>query len=111
MHVVQMNPLTAQGAAQGFAGKDLYDAQVKYARTRLEHYVQRMPAAVRRELIGEIGELGILIVASQQWLRAELAVMGAHGRRRLKHIVLSSAAERIVHASTAPVLMMRAAGG
>jgi nucleotide-binding universal stress UspA family protein len=109
MHVVQINPLTAQGAAEGFAAKDLYEAQVEHARTRLEQYAQNIPAALTRELVVEIGEPGNLIIAAQQRLGADLVVMGTHGRRGLRHLVLGSIAERIVRESSVPVLTVRAA--
>jgi nucleotide-binding universal stress UspA family protein len=109
LHVLQINPLTSQGAAQGYAGKDFYDSQVEHARGRLEQYAQSIPAGIRRELAVEIGEPGNLIIAAQQQLGADLVVMATHGRRGLKHLVLGSIAERIVRESTAPVLTVRAA--
>ena len=109
LHVLQINPLTAQGAAQGYAGKDFYDSQVELARDRLEQYAQSIPAGVMRELAVEIGEPGNLIIAEQQRLGADLVVMATHGRRGLKHLVLGSVAERVVRESIAPVLTVRAA--
>jgi nucleotide-binding universal stress UspA family protein len=109
LHVIQINPLTAQGAAQGFAGKDFYDSQVENARSQLEQCSQSIPAGVRRELAVEIGEPGNLIIAVQQRLGADLVVMATHGRRGLKHLVLGSVAERVVRESAAPVLTVRAA--
>ena len=111
LHVVQINPLTAQGAAQGLAGKDFYDSQVEVARGRLEECAQSIPAGVKRELAVEIGEPGALIIAAPQRLGADLVVMATHGRRGLKHLVLGSVAERVVRESTVPVLTVRAAAG
>jgi len=107
LHVLQINPLTAQGAAQGFAGKDFYDSQVEHARGRLEQYAESIPSGVARELAVEIGEPGNLIVAAQQRLGADLVVMATHGRRGLKHLVLGSVAERVVRESAVPVLTVR----
>jgi nucleotide-binding universal stress UspA family protein len=107
LHVLQINPLTAQGAAQGFA-EEFYDSQVRAARARLEQYAERMPAGVKRELAVEIGEPCNLIIGAQQRLGADLVVMATHGRRGLKHLVLGSVAERVVRESTAPVLTVRA---
>lgn len=39
---------------------------------------------------------------------ADLIVMGTHGRRGLRHVVLGSEAERVVHRSPVPVLLLRA---
>lgn len=109
LHVLHINPLTTQGAAQGYAGKDFYDSQIEHARGRLEQCAQNIPAGVKLELAVEIGEPGNLIIAAQQRLGADLVVMATHGRRGLKHLVLGSIAERVVRESTVPVLTVRAA--
>ena len=41
---------------------------------------------------------------------ADVIVMGTHGRRGLRHVVLGSEAERVVHRSPVPVLLVRASG-
>lgn len=109
LHVVQISLLAAQGAAEGFAGKNFYDSQIDAARARLEQCAQSIPAGVQRELAVETGEPGNLIIAAGQRLGADLVVMATHGRRGLKHLVLGSVAERIVRESTVPVLTVRAA--
>lgn len=40
--------------------------------------------------------------------RPALIAMGTHGRKGLSHLLLGSVAERVVRASTAPVLTVRA---
>ena len=40
--------------------------------------------------------------------KVDLIVMGTHGRRGLRHVVLGSEAERVVHRSAVPVLLVRA---
>ena len=107
LHVLQVSPLTAQGAVEGPAGRELYDSQVEAARARLDEFAVTIPAGIGRELAVEIGEPGNLIVATQQQLGADLVVMATHGRRGLKHLVLGSVAERVVRESTAPVLTVR----
>ncbi|HEX3853811.1 MAG TPA: universal stress protein, partial [Polyangiaceae bacterium] len=42
---------------------------------------------------------------------ADLVVMGTHGRRGLRRMVLGSVAERLLRISTVPVLMVRGAEG
>ncbi len=109
LHVLQINPLTAQGAVEGFAGQDFYKAQMDAARARLAECAQTIPAQVKRELAVEMGEPGSLIIAVQQRLGIDLVVMATHGRRGLKHLVLGSVAEQVVRESAVPVLTVRAA--
>jgi nucleotide-binding universal stress UspA family protein len=107
LHVVQLNPLTMQGAAEGFAAQKLYDSQVEAARARLEECAESLPPGISRELAVEIGEPAGVIIAVQQALQVDLVVMATHGRQGLKHLVLGSIAERVVRESTVPVLTVR----
>jgi nucleotide-binding universal stress UspA family protein len=109
LHVLQVNPLAAQGATERFAGQQFYDSQLREARIRLKEYAESIPAPVKRELTVKLGEPGSTIIAAQQRLGADLVVMATHGRRGLKHLVLGSVTERVVRESTAPVLTIRAA--
>jgi nucleotide-binding universal stress UspA family protein len=111
LHVLQINPLTAQGAVEGPAGRNFFESQVAAAHSRLEECANSLPANVKCELAVETGEPGDVIIAAQQRVGADLVVMATHGRRGLKHLVLGSIAERIVRESIAPVLTVRSAAG
>ena len=54
------------------------------------------------------GRVADLIVDEARKWRAELIVMGTHGRRGIRHAVLGSDAEAVVHGSPVPVLLVRA---
>jgi len=56
------------------------------------------------------GRVASLIVQEAKTSSAELIVMGTHGRRGLRHAVLGSDAEAVVHAAPVPVLLVRAPG-
>ena len=56
------------------------------------------------------GRVANLIVEEAKTSGAELIVMGTHGRRGIKHAVLGSDAEAVVHAADVPVLLVRAPG-
>lgn len=51
------------------------------------------------------------IVDATAELKADLVVMGTHGRRGLSHVFLGSVAERVVRMSSVPVLTVRGLKG
>ena len=65
------------------------------------------PTTVMRETIG--GPAADVIVREARKQRADLIVMGTHGRRGVRRMVLGSDAEQVVRASPVPVLLVRAA--
>ncbi len=109
LHVVRINPLFDQGAAEGFTAGEMYEAQIEFARKKVEQMLTAMPPEVKREIVIEIGEPGDSIIDTQVKLGADLVVMATHGRKGFKHLVLGSVAERVVRESRVPVLMVRPA--
>ena len=55
------------------------------------------------------GQAAVLVIEQALEWPAELIVMGTHGRKGLKRIVLGSDAEYVVRHATVPVLLVRAA--
>lgn len=53
------------------------------------------------------GRVADLIVGDAKKWRADLIVMGTHGRRGFSHMVLGSEAELVIRSSPAPVLLVR----
>jgi hypothetical protein len=49
LHVLQVSPLSAQGASEGLAGRQFCDSEVEEARIWLEEYAESIPAQVKRE--------------------------------------------------------------
>jgi len=77
------------------------------AEQRLEQLVAKHPGikfGKRTVLPGDARE-GILSLASS--LGTDLVVMGTHGRRGVKRMVLGSVAEHVVRAASCPVLTVR----
>jgi nucleotide-binding universal stress UspA family protein len=110
LHVLQINPLTAQGVAEGYDAGEFYDTQTEFARKQVGEMLGKLPAALKFEVAIEFGEPGTTILAAAKRLRTDLVVMATHGRRGLRHLVMGSVAERIVRESTVPVLTVRPAG-
>jgi nucleotide-binding universal stress UspA family protein len=63
------------------------------------------PKAALRETIG--GPAADAIVREAKKQRADLVVLGTHGRRGLRRLVLGSDAEQVVRTSPVPVLLVR----
>jgi nucleotide-binding universal stress UspA family protein len=55
-------------------------------------------------LSGQIAD--VILNEARKW-RADLLVMGTHGRRGFSHLLLGSTAEGVVRASAKPVLLVR----
>jgi nucleotide-binding universal stress UspA family protein len=65
------------------------------------------PKLILRETIGSAA--ADLIVREAKKQRADLIVLGTHGRRGVRRLVLGSDAEQVVRAAPVPVLLVRAA--
>jgi len=80
----------------GAAQRQLEDtmAQVRKRLPRAESVLVRGPAAIE-------------ILSAAEGLKADLVVMGTHGRRGLNRAFVGSVAEKVVRASVVPVLTVR----
>ncbi len=80
-------------------------------RERLEQFVKRKTVEgpeTSTHLLEGIPYLQIVEAAKEH--RADLVVIGTHGRTGLSHVFLGSVAERVVRNSEVPVLTIRSAG-
>jgi nucleotide-binding universal stress UspA family protein len=57
------------------------------------------------------GRIADLIVDEARKWRADLIVMGTHARTGIKHAVMGSDAEAVLHGADVPVLLVRCANG
>lgn len=64
---------------------------------------------VMRETVG--GPAADVIVREAKKQRADLIVLGTHGRRGVRRLVLGSDAEQVVRTAAVPVLLVRATPG
>ncbi len=63
------------------------------------------PARVMLETLGG-GAAGLIVEQAREW-RADLIVMGTHGRRGLARLAMGSDAEEVVRTAGIPVLLVR----
>ncbi|MFL6547790.1 MAG: universal stress protein [Povalibacter sp.] len=74
-----------------------------------EESVKQVGLEVESELIETIGGsvAELVLKAAERW-RADLIVMGTHGRRGIRRAVLGSDAEMVLRGADVPVLLLRA---
>jgi nucleotide-binding universal stress UspA family protein len=88
-------------------------------RQKLHRFVDACVTRYRKEHPGEADDLKVTIVVESgapgevivdyaRRVNADLIVMATHGRTGLRHLVLGSVAQKVVHAAGCPVLVVRA---
>lgn len=114
VYVIDEFPVV-QSEAYGFTGVDLVRALADEGKIVLARAVRlaagkgvKAESGLARSAMGRVGE--VIVREARKW-RADLIVMGTHGRRGLSHVVLGSDAETVIRASRAPVLLIRSARG
>jgi nucleotide-binding universal stress UspA family protein len=80
------------------------EAAEKSLKSAHAELAQRFPGA---KSVLRAGAAWEQIVGAVQELKADLVVVGTHGRRGLSHALLGSVAERVVQRSLVPVLTVR----
>lgn len=84
-----------------------YKDQRQTARAKLEEIGREHLAGLTYELLTEVGEPADMIVRTEKRHRANLVVMGTHGRGGFSRLVLGSVAEHVLRQSCCPVLVVR----
>ena len=112
VHLAQV--VVAPPPASGFAVSELY-ALIKAAGAKLLQRTarqcrQRGVECDTRLYVAIAGRASRTILEEASKWRADLIVMGTHGRRGMRRFVLGSDAEQVVRASPAPVMVVRARG-
>jgi nucleotide-binding universal stress UspA family protein len=113
LHVVDEYPAFAalDGMMAGAPGADLVPAlreggKKVLAKAKAAAHKAGVPATtVLREALGPAA---YPIVREAKKVRADLIVVGTHGRRGVRRIVLGSDAEQVVRSASVPVLLVRA---
>ncbi len=112
LYVIDLQPMTY--AAPGFDASIVRDAFVEEG----EHLKKETLAKMQRENVKgaprvvEVeppgGDIAQRILQEADDMRADLVVMGTHGRRGVRRLVLGSVAERFVRIARCPVLLVPA---
>jgi nucleotide-binding universal stress UspA family protein len=81
------------------------------ALARMKHdSVQGAPRIIETNMVGDDFDVPHCILHAAADLKADLVVMGTHGRRGVRRLVLGSVAERYLRIAQCPVLMISAHG-
>lgn len=111
LHVVNELPAFANIEARGY-GMEVANAMVEKGRRLLEKAQARAArlgvegGTVLRRILG--GPVAPEIVREAARLGSDLIVIGTHGRRGIRRLLLGSDAELVVRRSPVPVLLVRA---
>ena len=83
----------------------------KAARETLDaHFAKAKARYPKCDAILKPGTAAVEIVSAANQTKADLIVMGTHGRRGVSRLVLGSVAERVLRTSPVPVLTVSASG-
>lgn len=113
LHVVDETPMLQTASVEGGAYffDELLKGLVADGRKLLDSAAKTVRAAglrVKPVLMEDIGQpVADVIVSQAKKLRADLIVIGTHGRRGLSRLVMGSDAESVVRQSPVPVMLVR----
>ena len=105
-------PVEFQQLEGAYLPPDFWQSVRSEAETTLGGYAETLSRkGVRVEIAVCEGYAATVIIEEAAQRRADLIVIGTHGRSGLKHLLLGSIAERVVQKAPCPVLTVKAAGG
>jgi len=109
VHVLVETPLYRESPFGMNAVREVYETARKWAEGALEGWVAKARAegqlAVRAVLRTGVPHADIVKLATDE--RADLIVIGTHGRGGLERAILGSVADRVVRLAACPVLTVR----
>jgi nucleotide-binding universal stress UspA family protein len=84
-----------------------YKDQRQTARAKLEEIGHKRLTGLTYQLLTEMGDPADAILKTQKRERADLVVMGTHGRDGFARLLLGSVAEVVLRQSSCPVMTVR----
>lgn len=110
LHVIDAFPVTME-VATASAWEALMDGLRQHGQGLLDQAEQaaRTHGVATTSMLVEFpaGRVADVIVEQAQAQGCDLVVMGTHGRRGFRHALMGSDAERVLHISPLPVLVVR----
>ncbi len=84
-----------------------WDTEEHSAKRRIKEIADRQLHDIRYDLFVTTGDVAERVNAVQSGLKADLIVIGTHGRRGVPRLFLGSVAERVIREAACPVLTVR----
>jgi len=107
-HVVVEAPLYSEGPFTMKHARDVFDAARRWAEATLGEWVAKaLDSGLRARWVVATGVPHEEIVAAAARERADLIVLGTHGRGGLDRALLGSVADRVIRLAPCPVLSAR----
>jgi nucleotide-binding universal stress UspA family protein len=114
VHVVDYHTLAMSGLELGAYANDLIANLVESGRRivkRAEEQARKAGVPVKGVLLeSPAGPAAGAIVRQAKKAKADLIVLGTHGRRGVRRMLMGSDAEEVVRASPVPVMLVRSPG-
>jgi len=107
IHVAQP-PMVSYPEVSPVMVSTLYKDLLAAAKRSLDDFAAQ--SGGKRTLLRE-GDAGVEVVRAAEEIQPVLVVMGTHGRRGLRRLLIGSVAEHVVRHSPVPVLTVHAPGG
>jgi len=115
LHVMDVLSLAIAGEGYSMSSGDLIDFAGKRGEEVLaeaKHVVEAAGVPVETSLVDNVsGRVAELVADGVAGWKADVVVLGTHGRRGVGRLMLGSDAEQIVRTSAVPVLLVRAKAG
>ena len=86
---------------------EISERMEKHANEDLSEVVNQIKETVKTEKAVRHGKASVQIIKMAREMKADLIVMGSHGRTGLSHVIIGSVAEAVVRHAYCPVLVVR----
>ena len=86
---------------------EISERMEKHANEDLSEVVNQIKESVKTEKAVRHGKASVQIIKMAREMKADLIVMGSHGRTGLSHVIIGSVAEAVVRHAYCPVLVVR----
>ena len=109
LHVIPANP--QQALVEGFVGDEILEKVQKNIQEDIdnnyqERYVDKIENGIRYEIITKSGREDEEILKFAKDEKADIIVVGTHGRTGIEHVFFGSVAEKVLRRSPFPVFVI-----